>query len=168
METLDLVLLMLRLWLGIVMIAHGVNHGRSLEGTASWFASKGFRHPQLVARLSSFGEVAIGIGLGLGLVTSFAAAGLIASMTVAFGAIHRFAGFFVFKRPDEGYEYVVTLAITALAVAVVGPGALSVDNAIGWLDSLNGWTGFVIGFAGIGVGIAQLALGWNQPKKEAP
>jgi putative oxidoreductase len=34
---------------GGTMIAHGVRHGRTLEGTAGWFGSIGFRQPKLQA-----------------------------------------------------------------------------------------------------------------------
>ena len=104
MDSVDFAFLLLRVWLGAVMIAHGVNHGRSLERTASWFASKGFRYGRLNALASAFIEIAVGVALIIGLGTSLAAAGMAATMVIAFGAIHRFAGFFVFARPDEGYE----------------------------------------------------------------
>jgi putative oxidoreductase len=162
MNATDTVLLILRLWLAVVMLAHGINHGRTLEGTASWFESKGFRQPLLNARMSAAGELAIGLGIATGLLTAFAAAGLIATMTVAFGSIHRFAGFFVFKRPDEGYEYVATLAVAALALAVIGPGSASLDSAFG-IDMLNGWTGLIIALAGVAAGAVQLAVFWRRP-----
>jgi len=73
------------------MIRHGLHHASSADGTASWFASKGFRHAPAQARLSALGELAIGSALAVGLLTSFAAAGLIATMFVAFWAIHRYA-----------------------------------------------------------------------------
>lgn len=163
MEAVDYAMLLLRVWLGIVMVFHGVNHGRNLEGTASWFASKGFKSADLQARFSALGEVTIGLGLAVGLLTPFAAAGLIATMFVAFWSIHRFAGFFVFKRPDEGYEYVTTLAVAALAVAITGPGDISLDHAFGIADALDGWTGFIIGIAGFAAAAAQLAAFWRAP-----
>ncbi|MDH3295904.1 MAG: DoxX family protein [Acidimicrobiia bacterium] len=166
MNATDTALLILRLWLAVVMLAHGINHGRNLEGTASWFESKGFRQPLLNARMSAAGELAIGLGIATGLLTAFAAAGLIATMTVAFGSIHRFAGFFVFKRPDEGYEYVATLAVAALALAVIGPGSASLDSAFG-IDMLNGWTGLIIALAGVAAGAVQLAVFWRRPAPPA-
>ena len=163
MDGSDIALLGLRLWLGVVMLAHGINHGRNLDGTASWFATKGFRHARVNAAGSAFGEIAIGIGLILGLLTPIAAAALIATMTVAFGAIHRFAGFFVFARPDEGYEYVATLAVTAAALAILGPGAVSVDSAIGLAPTLDGWPGAALAAGGLLAGLAQLAFFWRRP-----
>ncbi|MFO7549267.1 MAG: DoxX family protein [Acidimicrobiia bacterium] len=168
MEPIDLALTVLRLWLGIVMLAHGVHHARNLEGTAAWFASKGFRQPPLNARASAFGELAIGAGLVTGLLTSPAAAGLIATMTVAFGSIHRFAGFFVFKRPDEGWEYVATLAVASLTVAVAGPGPYSLDAVLGIDTALSGWTGLAIALAGVAAGAVQLAVFWRRPTSETP
>lgn len=163
MNAIDTALLILRLWLGFVMLAHGINHARSIDGTASWFESKGFRQPRLNAQASAAGEIAIGLGIASGLLTSFAAAGLIATMTVAFGSIHRFAGFFVFKRPDEGYEYVATLAVAALALAVVGPGAASFDSALSIDVTFDGWTGLIIALAGLAAGAGQLAAFWRRP-----
>ena len=80
MTELDIAFLILRGWAGIVLVAHGINHGRSLEGTANWFASKGFRSPKLNALLSSGNEIALGLALMVGLLTSIAAAGLAATI----------------------------------------------------------------------------------------
>jgi putative oxidoreductase len=163
MTEIDVALLLLRLWAGVVFIAHGVNHGRTLEGTARWFASKGFRSAPLNARISSLNEIAIGTALIAGLLTSVAAAGLAATMFVAFWAIHRFVGFFNFRRPDEGYEYVATLAIIALALVIAGPGTLSVDEALGLASKLDGWVGLAIYGGGLLVAAGQLATFWRRP-----
>ena len=167
MEPTDAVLLLVRLWLGVVMIAHGVNHGRNLDGTANWFASKGFKSPKLNAILSSVTEVAVGSGLALGFLTGPATAGLVATMFVAFWSIHRFAGFFVFRRPDEGYEYVATLVVLATALAVIGPGSVSIDAMLGIDDDLNGWMGFGLIALGLAAGAGQLAVFWRKPEVEA-
>jgi len=166
MEPSDFALLVLRLWAGIVMIAHGANHARSLEGTTNWFASVGFRAPRLNALLSAVNELAIGFALILGLLTAPAAAGSAATMFVAFWAIHRFAGFFVFHRPDEGYEYVVTLMVAALVMAMVGPGAVSVDAVLGLDEALDGWVGAGIFVAGLAAGAGLLAAFWRKPQDE--
>ncbi len=163
MELIDTVLLILRVWGGVIMLAHGVNHARSQEGTARWFESVGFRAPRLNAKLSAANELAIGVALLAGLLTPIAAAGLAATMFVAFWSIHRFAGFFVFNRPTEGYEYVVTLAVLALVAAIVGPGAYSVDAALGWDETLIGTTGLWIYGAGLVAGAFQLAVFWRKP-----
>jgi len=162
MEPIDIGLLVLRLVAGSVMVAHGVNHGRNLEGTASWFESIGFRKARVQAVLSSMGEVSIGLGLILGFLTAFAGAALIATLLVAFVSNHRSAGFFVFNRPVEGWEYLLTLATIGVALAVVGPGSVSLDAAIG-LD-LAGWIGGAIAGAGALAGAFQLAAFWRPPQ----
>lgn len=162
MESVDLVMLTLRVWAAVVMLAHGVNHARSLEGTARWFEKVGFRSPRLNAMLSAGNEIAIGLALLVGLLTPVAAAGLAATMIVAFWSIHRFAGFFVFNRPNEGYEYVVTLAVVALAIAIVGPGSISLDSVLG-ID-LSGTTGALIYGAGVVAAALQLAIFWRKPE----
>jgi putative oxidoreductase len=166
MDQFDAALLILRLWAGFVIIAHGINHGRSLDGTASWFGKVGFRQAKLNALLSSAMEVAVGLALITGLLTSFAAAGLAATMFVAFWAIHRFAGFFVFYRPDEGYEYVFTLMAVALALAIAGPGTVSIDAALGIDGTLSGWVGAGIFALGLLAAAGQLAMFWRKPIKE--
>lgn len=162
----DLVLLGFRLWLGAVMVAHGVNHGRSLDGTTRWFAAKGFRPPRPVAIASALGELAAGAGLIVGLLTPAAAAGVVIVAANAFWAIHRFAGFFVFRRPDEGWEYVATLAVLATGVAVLGPGEYSLDHLLGWTGSLDGWTGLAVVGGGLVVAAIQLAIGWRRPSSD--
>ena len=92
-----------------------------------------------------------------------AAAGVVATMLAAFWTVHRFAGFFVFHRPDEGYEYVVTLAVVALAAAMAGPGGLSVDAELGIADQLDGWVGAAIIGLGFLAGAGQLAIFWRKP-----
>lgn len=162
----DFVLLALRAWVGIVMLAHGFNHGRDLEGTARWFAKKGWKAPRINAMLSSGTEIAIGAGLLTGLLTAPAAAGLAATMVAAFWTVHRFAGFFVFRRPDEGYEYVATLALVALALAVFGPGEISLDAVLGIDETLSGATGAAIFGGGLVAGALQLAALWRKPVGE--
>jgi hypothetical protein len=88
-------------------------------------------------------------------------------MTVAFWSIHRFAGFFVFHRPDEGYEYVATLAVLALVIAIVGPGPVSGDALFGIDESLNGGVGAVIAVLGLLAGAVQLAVFWRKPSQKS-
>ena len=80
-------------------------------------------------------------------------------MVVATWAAHRHNGFFIFHE-GQGWEYTVSIAVAAWAVAAIGPGEASLDHAIG-LDwtAWDGWIGAVIAFVlGVGGGIAQLAI----------
>lgn len=167
MNEMDVAMLVLRGWLGIVMLAHGINHARTQEGTARWFEKVGFRQPKMNAMLSAGSEIAVGLGLIVGLLTSVAAAAVAATMLAAFWTVHRFAGFFVFHRPDEGYEYVTTLAVAALVIAIVGPGSVSIDAAIGIDGSLDGLVGAGIFALGLLAGSGQLAVLWRKPPADS-
>src|SRR5690349_19162036 len=98
--------LVLRSVVGSTMIAHGVRHGRSLEGTARWFGGIGFREPKLQARLSAAVEVGAGAALLAGAATPVASAAVVGTMAVAARTVHVQNGYFVI---DEGYEYVLAL-----------------------------------------------------------
>jgi putative oxidoreductase len=62
----EIVRVILRCLLGATFIAHGVRHGRTLEGTAGWFGSIGFRRPDLQAKSSTMVEVGAGAALSRG------------------------------------------------------------------------------------------------------
>ncbi len=64
-------------------------------------------------------------------------------MLVAWITNHRGNGFFIF-RPGEGWEYVMTLTFVGFAIAVVGPGEWSLDDALDLNDDFIGATGLLI------------------------
>ncbi len=162
----DIAVTVLRVWLGVVMLAHGYHHARSIPGTTRWFESKGFRRPRFNALVSASGELAIGSALIVGMATSVAAAGVAAITVVAFWSIHRFAGFFVFKRPDEGWEYVATLFVAAMVLALLGPGPASIDRALGWDAVLSGTSGLMLIGGGVAAAAVQLGLMWRKPQSD--
>lgn len=161
-NAIDIALLGLRAVLGLVFVAHGVKHVANRAKTISWTESIGFRRPALQWAFMSGGEIAIGVGLAAGALTSFAVAGLVAMMLVAFWTVHRHAGFWITARPDEGYEYVLVLAVAATALAVLGPGSVSVDHALGIADDLDGVAGGLIAAGGLAAGTLQL-LAFHRP-----
>lgn len=166
----DLAALLLRVILGVVMFAHGYNHvfnGGKLPGVARWFASLGFRAPRLQAALASYTELGVAPLLIVGLLTPLAAAGAVGTMLVALIANHFKNGFFIFRK-GEGYEYVLTLLVSALALASLGGGGWSVDHALEIADDIDGWTGLAIAAgAGGGGGLLTLALFWRPPTRSA-
>jgi len=92
----DAAVLVIRLAVGLTLVAHGLNHafgGGRLPGAARWFESLGLRHGPVQALMSAVVEVAGGAGLALGLFTSFAAASLVGVMVVAGVIAHRVTGF---------------------------------------------------------------------------
>ncbi len=163
------VLLVLRVALGGMILAHGLNKffgGGKIDGTARWFESIGMRPGRLNALAAATTEVATGVLLALGVLTPFACAGLIGLMTVAIVTVHRKNGFFVF-RPGQGIEYCLMLAITAAVVATIGPGRWSLDYAIGYWHHSR-LLGLVVAVAlGVGGAALQLAVLWRPPKADA-
>ncbi|HEV7207394.1 MAG TPA: DoxX family protein [Mycobacteriales bacterium] len=166
MNRYDAAVLVLRLAVGLTLVAHGLNHafgGGRLPGAARWFEGLGLRHGRLQALTSAVVEVAGGTGLAVGLLTSFAAAALVGVMVVAGVIAHRRNGFFVFK---DGYEYVLVLATTCVALAVAGPGRASLDRALGLDTKLSGWVGLIVALGlGVGGAAALLAGTWRPPAR---
>ena len=129
MDEANLAMLILRLAAGLTLAAHGFNKFRGgLAGVGAWFDSMGMRPGRLHATFAAAGEVAAGLFLAAGLLTTFAALGFVGLMTVAAYTVHIRHGFFIL---DEGWEYVFILAVVAVTIAVLGPGAWSVDDALG-------------------------------------
>jgi putative oxidoreductase len=166
MTEIDVALLIVRLAVGSVMLAHGVKHARGRERTTAWFASIGFRMPGVQWLASTATEIGVGVLLVAGALTTFAAAGLIGIMAVAFWSVHRSVGFWVTARPDEGWEYVFTLAAAGAALAVAGPGSVSIDHAVGIDEVLRGWVGAVAVGAGI-LGAAAQVITFYRPQTSA-
>lgn len=157
--------LVLRAIVGGTMVAHGVRHARSLQGTARWFAGIGFREPALQARTSAALEIGAGASLLAGAGTPAAAAAVVGTMAVAARTVHLRNGYFIV---DDGYEYVLALSAAAAAVAALGPGPASVDRLLG-ADRLRGTKVAVLCVAaGIAGAAVHLAAYWRPPRKPGP
>lgn len=164
LDALNLGMLVLRVSIGLIFAAHGYNKffgGGKIPGTAGWFDSIGMRPGKVHAYAAATTEMTSGILLALGLLTSFAAAGMVGVMVVAGYTVHRKNGFFVVK---DGIEYNTVLSFVALSVAIVGPWEYSVDHALGLAGTFNGWVGLaIVAVMGIGGGCAQLAAFFRPP-----
>jgi putative oxidoreductase len=168
-DAFNLAMLGLRVGLGIVFLAHGIKHARGREKTTNWFAWLGFKQAPLQWFLSTATEIGAGVLLILGLFTSLAAAGVVGIMAVAFWTVHKSAGFFItaFMKEGidvEGWEYVFTLAFTAAALAIAGPGQWSLDNQFGLAKELDGWIGVFFVVGALMVSGLQLATFWRPEK----
>lgn len=157
-DTANLALLLLRMALGVVLLAHGARHLRGRAGTTAWVEGIGFKSPTIQWFFMSFAEIGVGVSLLLGILTAIGAAGLVSLMAVAYWTVHRHAGFWITARPDEGWEYVLVLALGGLALAMLGPGEWSVDQALGLAESLDGATGAALAGGGVAAAIVQLAV----------
>jgi putative oxidoreductase len=161
-DAFNLAMLGLRVGIGIVFIAHGLKHLRSREKTTQWFESIGFKQPGLQWLVMTGTEVGAGLLLIIGLLNSLAAAAVVGTMFVAFWSVHRRAGFFItaFMKEGvdvEGWEYVFTLAFTAAALAVAGPGDWSLDYQIGINNDLDAWVGVILVIGSLVLSVGQLA-----------
>lgn len=163
----DYALLIIRVALGLIFLAHGIKHARGREKTTAWFGSIGFRQAEMQWFASSATEIGVGVLLILGAATQFAAAGLIAVMIVAYISVHRYAGFWVTARPDEGWEYVFVIAAVGFAIAIGGPGSVSIDDALGIADDLDGWIGLGIAVLGVLAAFAQVAIFYRPSEAES-
>ncbi|MFE5705392.1 DoxX family protein [Rhodococcus koreensis] len=167
MHAVDVAVLLIRIVVGGTMVAHGYNHiwgGGGLAGTARWFESLGMRPAKVHALLSGVGEIVAGAALFVGLLTPLVAAFIVGTMTVAAVTAHRRNGFFVFK---DGYEYVLMIAVVCTAVALVGPGTLSIDYHLGADTALNGGIGAAIAAVGGVLGATALLAATWRPLRRA-
>jgi putative oxidoreductase len=158
----DVAGLVLRTAIGGTLVAHGIRHWRTLDGTARWFGSIGFKQPRLQAAASAVVEVGAGAALIAGAGTPLAASAVVGTMTVAARSVHLENGFFI---TAEGYEYVLNLSAASVALAAIGPGSLSVDRLLGIHDKLSPAqrVGLAAGL-GLAAAAAQLAAFWQRPK----
>ena len=165
MDAPDAALLLVRVAIGLTVAAHGIPKLKSLAGTAGWFDSIGMRPGALHARAAGGGEVLAGVFLAAGLLTSFAALGVVALMVVAGWTSHRHNGFFIIS---EGWEYTFVLAVIAVTIAMLGPGEISIDRALGIDTDLHGWLGGAIALGGgVAGGVAFLAAFYRPPSSDA-
>ena len=151
------VMLVLRVVAGVTLFLHGYNkvfRGGKIEGTAGWFEGLGMKPGRLNAWMAASTEMGAGVLLTVGLLTPFAAAGLIGIMVVAARTDHR-GSFFMFKN---GWEYVMVFGFLAWGIGALGPGEWSLDHARGILDDLTrDWRGALI------AGVLGLVAGTGTP-----
>src|SRR5271154_5847209 len=164
----DVGLLILRLVLGLTLAAHGFNKffgGGRIPGTAAWFESIGMKYGTFQAVVAATTEISAGLGLAAGLLTPIPAAGFVALMLVAAWTVHRHNGFFIVK---EGWEYNLILAVSAVAVATLGAGRLSLDWVIFGKNWLDGWPGLLLSVGlGLAGAVGQLLIFYRPPAKQA-
>lgn len=162
----SVVMLVFRVIFGFIFALHGLGKIKGgIGGTAGWFDSMGMKPGKVHARAAAGTEIGTGVLLALGLLTPFAAAGMVGVMVVAGWTVHRNNGFMIV---NDGWEYTFVVALVAVFLAGLGPGEFSVDEALGLADSLNGWVGVAIA-VGLGVagGVGQLAAFYRPPPAEA-
>ena len=133
----DVALLLLRLTLGLVMLAHGVQkafgwfNGFGFEATLAFFASIGVPAP--VALLIILLETAGALALLAGLFGRLMALGHAAILVSAVLLIHLANGFYMNwdgSQAGEGIEFFVLATAIAVTIVVKGSGARSLDGLL--------------------------------------
>lgn len=134
MDTFDVGLLILQLAVGLTFAAHGAQKafgwwgGPGFTGWKGAMAGMGFRPAPLFAAISAGIELVGGLMFAAGFLTPVVGMALIAQSVVIIGQVHWRNGFFNTKG---GYEFPLTLAAVVVAISLIGPGAWSVDAALG-------------------------------------
>ncbi|GAA3038744.1 DoxX family protein [Kitasatospora albolonga] len=165
----DTGILILRLLTGLLIAGHGVQKvsahlgGKGLDGGAAEFRADGFRGGVLTALAAGGGQIGSGLLLAAGLLTPLAATGAVGVMTVAL-TVKWPNGLWV---QNDGYEYPLVLIGTAAALAATGPGAWSLDAALG-LAPYPAWWAAVALAAGLGSGLLTRLVLHARPAPAVP
>ena len=157
----DAGLLVARVVFGLLMAAHGSQKlfgwfgGYGIAGTGGFFESLGFKPGRLFALAAGLAEAGGGVLLALGLFEPVAAALIVSVMVVAAITVHWQGGLFAMRN---GVEVPLLYAAAAAALGLTGPGAYSLDAALGltelWTPGVT-LTLLTLGFAG---GLASVGL----------
>lgn len=134
MDSADLGLVVLRLVVGLTFAAHGAQKafgwwsGPGYVGWTGAIRNMGWRPAPLWALVSIGAELVAGLLLAVGLLTPLAAAALIGQSVVIVYGVHWTKGFWNAKG---GWEFPISLAAGVIAIGLTGPGAISLDAALG-------------------------------------
>ena len=126
----DWSLLILRLALGVIFIAHGGQKvfgwfgGQGLAATVEAFNTK-MGIPAPLTYLAAFTEFFGGVAVLLGILGRLASLGLAIVMLVAVSKVHWAHGFFL---EHQGFEYNLALFAMALVILVAGPGRIAIAD----------------------------------------
>ncbi|HEY0238068.1 MAG TPA: DoxX family protein [Friedmanniella sp.] len=128
----DLGLLVLRLGLAAIMLAHGyqklfIQGGGSFTATQTGFAQLGLPLPQVAGIVIIILELVGGIAMVFGVLTVIVGLCYAAAMAAAIWYVHLRNGFFV---AANGYEFAGLTGVVALVLAISGAGRISLDRAI--------------------------------------
>jgi putative oxidoreductase len=126
--------LILRLAFGGLLAGHGAQKlfgafgGHGLQGTGKWFESMGYSPGERWALAAGSGEFGGGMLTALGFLHPVGPIATVAPMAVAWGRVHGGKPIWV---TSGGGELPATNIAIALALALLGPGKLSVDGIFG-------------------------------------
>jgi len=128
-ESLGWALLIARIALGVVFIAHGYQKlSAGVDQVAGFLTNVGIPLPQFFAWVLSLTEFFGGIAVLIGLFTRYAAVGIAIIMIVAIFTVKLKVGLIGARGP--GYELDLALLALALALVLAGPGKLSLEKIL--------------------------------------
>ena len=152
-------LLLLRGVAGLVLAAHGAQKlfgwfgGYGIAGTGRFFEGLGFRPGRAFAAAAGASEFFGGLLIAAGFLGPVGPAVVLATMIVAAISVHWHNGLFA---STNGFELPLLYAAVAVALALAGPGAYSLDAAIGltsiWTPALV-WAALAVGAIGAAVNL---------------
>ena len=119
-----LALLLMRLTLGAIMVAHGYAKVLHLQQTANFMAGMGI--PNWLAYVASFTEFLGGLLILAGLFTRPAAFAICIDLSVAIGKVHWHNGL----TGEHGYEFPLAAASLAFALIFFGAGPIALDHIL--------------------------------------
>lgn len=162
---------LLRVVVGGLFFGHGTQKlygwfdGHGLEATSNMFEQLGLRPGRRNATAAGAAEAGGGAALALGLATPPAASVLVATMLTAIKRVHLKNGPWV---TNQGYEYNLVLIAAVLMLAETGPGALSLDHALGTERSGPSWAITAAALGGAGAYAAHRMAEASAPAPAAP
>lgn len=137
----DTGLLIIRLLVGLLLAAHGLQKlshlfgGHGIAGTTGFFRTLGYPAPAVFAVVAGLSELGGGLMLAVGFLSPLAAACVVGVMVNAYAA-HWGKGFWATRG---GGEYAFVLGVVAAGLGFTGPGGISLDGALGLDMSGAGW-----------------------------
>jgi putative oxidoreductase len=154
-------LLLIRIVFGVLIAMHGAQKlfgwfgGHGLAGTGGFFESLGFRPGHMFAMAAGFGEFFSGVLIALGLLGPIGPALLLSVMIVAMGSVHWQNGLFA---TDNGVELPLLYGAAGAGLALIGPGALSLDALLGLTRLWTPELAAIALLAGMAGGLGSLAI----------
>jgi putative oxidoreductase len=156
-------LLVLRLVLGLILVGHGAQKlfgwwgGSGMTGWTGAMTRMRIRPAVPWAWMSALAEFVGGLLVVIGFLNPLGSFAIAGSMLVAIALVHWPKGFWTTKG---GYEFNLLIIAAAAAVAIAGPGAYSLDSALG-IRLPEPWL-LIIGTVATVAGVA-VALGTRAP-----